>query len=393
MKLFKYTAVALAALVAVACQKEEAKTQAVPADGLTAPVLNAHANIIVDEATLANEVTFSWSAVDYGYPAAVSYGLFAVYGDSEPYQIGESYTTSYTLTKEVLNNALVQPKGLAVPEDTTSTVFFYVTSGISSNSPEFDTKSAAISVDITTIKSTSTPWIRRPLYIAGNFQGWAPDKGGPVIWETEENSDVYEGLVHLGDGAGTQYANASGLCEFKFCVEPSWTGNLGGTVDALTNADNPANITTPAGLYWVSVKLEADHASGSVKLTPVTKIGAIGTAVGSWDVDLDLSLDGLPTDPSDGEYETKYFEAMRAQTWSGIYNGSDGGEFKFRLNGAWDTNWGGADLGHLTVGGDNCVTTLTGNLKFAINFRGDVAALAEDSTNPSPISASVTQVE
>ena len=68
--------------------------------------------------------------------------------------------------------------------------------------------------------------------------------------------------------------------------------------------------------------------------------------------------------------------------------GCQGGEFKYRLNQAWDTNWGG-DINHLTLGGDNIVTDLTGNVRFNINFHGDIAALAADDTNPSPISGSV----
>lgn len=78
---------------------------ALPADEVVAPVMNDMTSIVVDEDNLNNEVTFTWSEVDYGYPAEVTYSLFANYQDVD-YQIGQSYTPSYTITKENLNNAL-----------------------------------------------------------------------------------------------------------------------------------------------------------------------------------------------------------------------------------------------------------------------------------------------
>jgi hypothetical protein len=54
-------------------------------------------------------------------------------------------------------------------------------------------------------------------------------------------------------------------------------------------------------------------------------------------------------------------------------------------------NWGGT-LEHLVQGGGN-LTAPSGKVRFSINFRGDIPALAEDATNPSPISATVEQVE
>ena len=100
MKFLKYFSIAAAALLSFSCQQVD-KTFATPADEIAKPVLNAHADIVVDEATLASDVTFTWSAVDYGYPAQVAYNLYAVYGEAE-IQLGQSYTTSYTMTKDML---------------------------------------------------------------------------------------------------------------------------------------------------------------------------------------------------------------------------------------------------------------------------------------------------
>ncbi len=165
MKFLRYVSCAVAALALFACQEVE-KTCAVAPDAVVAPVLDEHSDILVDADNLSSEVTFTWRAADYGYPAAVAYALYCVYGEEEPYQVGESASTSYTLSKETLNNALVNSKGLNVPADETSTVFFYVESSISTaQESAYTKKSNVIGLDITTVKSTSAPWIRRPLYV------------------------------------------------------------------------------------------------------------------------------------------------------------------------------------------------------------------------------------
>ena len=387
MKFLKYITLAVIAFAGIACQ-EDAKMQAKPIEEVAAPVLNTHSDILINANNLNSEVTFSWSEVDYGYPASVAYGLFATYGEATV-QIAESYTTSYTITKEALNNTLVSEKGLALPEEAESEISMYVTANIGTGDTYLLT-SAPITLKVTTVPSSSAPWVRRPLYIAGNFQGWAPDAQGPVLWETAEWSDVYEGLVYLGSAEGTaNFIADDGLCHFKFCPNPNWTGNLGGDPENFTTEGDPAHITAEDGLYWVKVTLNPEHTTGSVKLTPVDCISVIGGAVGGWETtnDLKMELAGMPT-AGDADFDAKYYDAMRNQVWTAVMPGCAGGEFKYRLNQAWDTNWGG-DINHLTPGGDNIVTDLTGNVRFNINFHGDIAALAADDTNPSPISGSV----
>ncbi len=388
MKFLKYISMFAAAALLFSCYEDD-KVTAMPADEVASPVMNEMTNIVVDEENLANEVTFSWSSVDYGYPAEVTYSLFANYQDVD-YQIGQSYTTSYTITKENLNNMLVDTKGLAVPEHATSTVFFYVVSNISSGDT-YAKRSNAIQLDITTIKSTAAPWVRRPLFIAGNFQGWDPGARGPVLWENGENSDVYEGLVYLGAGSNTANKQDDGLCHFKFCIENSWAGNLGGDPENFTNEGDPAHLLAEEGLYWIKVTLLNNRTTGSVKLTPVECIGVVGDAVGSWDNDVVLQPAGIP-EVGDEDYDNKYYAAMRAQTFTGVCESAVAGNFKYRLNHDWATNWGG-DLAHLTQGGADIANSLTGKVRFSINFRGDIDALAEDMTNPSPISGTVEQAE
>ena len=372
MKFLKYFSIAAAALLAFSCQEVD-KTYAAPADEVVAPVLNAHADIVVDEDTLANNVTFTWSEVDYGYPAQITYSLYVVYGQKEV-QLGQSFTTSYTMTKEALNNILVDEKGLGLEADAVSMITLYVTSSISNNSPAYIKKSESITFNITTIAATTAPWIRRYIHVPGNHQGWAPDSA-PILWETGEDSGKYEGLVYLVN-ADDPTANV----EFKFTQGPNWDVNLGGSVTAMTpGGDNIIIEGANSGAYWITVEAAADFSSGSVSLKKAGAVNVIGGAVGGWDVVNDLVL--TCTD-------------VNGQVWSGVCDNCAGGEFKFRLTGGdfeanpWAMNWGG-DMAHLVPGGDNCTTDLSGKVRFTINFRGDIPALAEDATNPSPIFATV----
>lgn len=375
MKFLKYFSIAAATLLAFSCQEVD-KTFAAPAEEVQNPVLNTHADIVVEEATLANNVTFTWSEVDYGYPAQVTYSLYVAYAGAEA-QLGQSFTTSYTLTKEALNNFVVDPKGLAVPVEEESEISFYVTSSISSNanSAAYTKKSNSIALKITTIEATTAPWIRRYIYVPGNHQGWAP-ADAPVLWETGEDSFKFEGLVNLVNAE-----DATADCEFKFTQFPNWDVNLGGSVDSMT--PNGDNLKVPGGLYWISVETVEDFSSGSVKLKKAGAISVIGSAVGGWEVANDFALTSTNTN---------------AQVWEGVLDNCAGGEFKFRLTGGdfeanpWEMNWGG-DLKHLVPGGDNCKTDLTGKVKFSICFRGDIPALAEDATNPSPFFATVEAAE
>ncbi|MDE7305072.1 MAG: SusE domain-containing protein [Alistipes sp.] len=388
MKFLRYVSCAAAALALFACQEVE-KTCAVAPDAVVAPVLDEHSDILVDADNLSTEVTFTWRAADYGYPAAVSYALYCVYGEEDPWQVGESASTYYTLTKEALNNALVNSKGLNVPADETSTVFFYVVSSISTDpQSDYTKKSNVVALDITTVKSTSAPWIRRPLYVPGGHQGWTPATA-PVLWENGENSDVYEGLVYL-----VPSDTEAKVCGFKFTDQPGWDGgNFGSNPDAFENSGGSSDLTTEPGTYWVKVTLAADHSTGSVKLTPVSAISVIG-AYNSWgDDDVEMTLAGLPEDYTAEGAEAAHIAAVNAQIWECTIPGFTGGGFKFRFNHDWGYNWGGANLEHLDYNGGDCSTDLMGSVRFAIDFHGDIAALAEDATNPSPISATVAKVE
>lgn len=390
MKFLRYISAAALSLLAFGCQDVE-KTVALPADKVVAPVMNAHADIVVVEEELSNEVTFTWSAADYGYPAPVAYSVYCTYGEAV-YQLGEAYATYYTTTKETLNNTLVAKTGLQLPAAETSEIGLYVVASISDNKADYEKKSNVITLNITTMESTAASWMRRKVYVPGAHQGWSPATA-PVLWETGENTDVYAGPVLLATASGAD------VCDFKFTTAPDWSAgaNLGTDLDALVNDGGSGNLQTPAGLYWVEVTLKADHSTGRATLTPISCIGVIGTAVGGWGDadDVVMTLAGMPA-ADDADYEAKFNAAVNAQVWEGVCENTLADEFKFRLNHAWVYSWGldaSGSLDHLSSNnGANIVSPYSGRVRFAIDFRGDIDALANDPSNPSPVSATIEQL-
>lgn len=155
-----------------------------------------------------------------------------------------------------------------------------------------------------------TPFLSAPavIYIAGDYMlndkdkapnNWTPDKS-PKLYSATRN-DIYVGYVYLNT-------------EFKVCPKPAWDGDMGGSDGKLSGGDN---IRTTPGFYWMEVDLNKK----TYKTTPVS-IGIIGSAVyGNWDKDLALT------------YDTKNNVLSVTDTFTK-------GEFKFRQDGAWGTQFG-----------------------------------------------------
>lgn len=147
----------------------------------------------------------------------------------------------------------------------------------------------------------------------------------------------------------------------------------------------------------MEVTLTPDHSTGRATLTPIDCIGVIGTAIGGWGDadDVVMTLAGMPEE-GDADYEAKFNAAVNAQIWEGVCENTLADEFKFRLNHAWVYSWGldaSGSLEHLSSNnGANIVSPYSGRVRFAIDFHGDIDALGNDPSNPSPVSAVVEQL-
>lgn len=121
-KVLNIIAAALAFVSAVSCTIKGA--DAFPHTP-TAPVVDAHADILVTEATKAEDVVFTWSKARYIDADVLRYDFHAVYEETDVVLASEleglAYITTKTLFLEKLNAAL------PLAENSTSTISFYVT--------------------------------------------------------------------------------------------------------------------------------------------------------------------------------------------------------------------------------------------------------------------------
>lgn len=153
------------------------------------------------------------------------------------------------------------------------------------------------------------------LYTPGNSNGW--NQGASQMLKFDNG--VFKGFAYLDGG-------------FKFTNQPDWNGtNYGDGGDGVLSTDGGAgNLNAPeAGLYYCEVNVD----ELTYTITKVNSWGMIG-GFNSWGGDEALT-------PSDNFL-----------VWNGTLTLGDASEWKFRANGGWDINLGGAES-NLWFGGDN----------------------------------------
>ena len=165
------------------------------------------------------------------------------------------------------------------------------------------------------------------VYIAGTADGWSGN-GGKLASVKDAND--YYGFI-----------NATG--EFKIQKnQGSWATNWGGTNGTLVAGGS--NIAAN-GFVYVNANLN----NMTYSVTPITSMGIIGDAFNAdWATEAPLTYNA----------ETGAWEA------TGVV--LNAGSIKFRANGAWDINFGGA-LDNLTINGDN-ITVEAGTYNVALNL-------------------------
>lgn len=174
--------------------------------------------------------------------------------------------------------------------------------------------------------------------VGGAYNNWGatPD----FMLEYDPFSDVFRGLVTLIDG------------EMKFRMNNDWGTNWGddgvdGTLDL-----NGANIVVTAGTYFATV----DMNDLTYELEPVNNVwGLVGGAYNDWGATAD---------------------AQFKRDWSKPFNDVwildnvtlIDGEYKFRSNNDWGTNYGDSDGdGVLELNGGN-LNTAAGTYSFVLDF-------------------------
>jgi hypothetical protein len=185
-----------------------------------------------------------------------------------------------------------------------------------------------------------TPFEPQPawVYAVGEFQGW--------------NREGNYGIVSLLDnGTYITYINFPNA-NSAFLILPdnssSWDHKWGSDDGIHLIKDGGADIKSPgAGWYRVTVNLT----DLTISMKEFGSVGVVGT-INNWGDNPDI-----PTVYNPQEHR---FEAT-------ITSAAGNDEIKFRLNSAWDTNWGGKD-GVAWLGGDNIQIAAAGTYLVTIDF-------------------------
>ncbi len=165
--------------------------------------------------------------------------------------------------------------------------------------------------------------------------GW---DGPDIMLEFDQYSNTFKTVTTLAEG------------EIKFRLNNAWDLNYGGENGILS--ENGSNIAVTAGNYIVSVSL----ADNTYTLEPIDDIwGVVGSATpNGWDgPDLQMTKDWSQPD---------------ANIW--VINRANlaDGEMKFRLNNAWDVNYGSDNAdGNLQLNGGN-IPVSAGAYKIRFNL-------------------------
>jgi len=180
--------------------------------------------------------------------------------------------------------------------------------------------------------------------VGGAYNNWGatPD----FALEYDPYSDVFRGIVTLIDG------------EMKFRMNNDWGTNWGDNGNDGTLELNGANIVVTAGIYIATV----DMNNLTYTLEPIDYVwGLVGGAYNNW---------GATPDAQFKRDWSKPFETIWILENVTLIDG----EFKFRANNDWGTNYGdNGNDGTLELNGAN-ISTTAGTYTFTLDFT--------DSANP-----------
>jgi hypothetical protein len=174
--------------------------------------------------------------------------------------------------------------------------------------------------------------------VGGAYNNWGatPD----FMLEYDQYSDVFRGIVTLIDG------------EMKFRMNNDWGTNYGDNGADGTLEDGSANIVVTAGVYIATVNLK-DLTYSLEKIDHVW--GLVGGAYNNWGATADAKFKRDWSKPFNDVWVLNNVTLID-------------GEYKFRANNDWVTNFGdnGGD-GVLENGGANLVT-VAGTYNFVLDF-------------------------
>lgn len=336
---FAFAMVALLSLFS--CEKDETRAilkDDVSASSVSAPTANAA--IVLNRDNQDAVTVFTWTAVDYGFQASITYTLQAVYNDVTEVQLAEgSNILTASISASSLNKKLI---AAGVVGGTTVPLKIRVISNVQGNS-SLATLGSEVNVTVATYSDKKTyDWI----YLVGNFQGWNAGAPNDSI-KSEIGAKLYEGYVFMT----TTDADIQG----KFNQHKGWdTGfcwGLGASAGVLSNDGGAGNIPFASPAVAGTYHLTADL-NGLTYSKELFEVGIIGSAT-----------------PTSWGSDTKLKYNNELDVWElGSIALTGGGEIKFRKNSAWDIAWGGT-LDALSTSGGNIAVATSGNYSVTLDLK------------------------
>ncbi|MEZ4899397.1 MAG: SusE domain-containing protein [Saprospiraceae bacterium] len=280
--------------------------------------------VITEDKAQASFSTFTWTPVEYGFQAAVSYNLEVDLASSnfgDPVSLGITNTTNMSVINDKINGILL---GKGIGGGVKTTMAARVTATV--NPDVAPVVSEPLTFDVTPYEAEI---VYAVLHVPGNYQGWNPADDLTVIYD-QKNNGKYEGFINFPDPN----------TEFKFTDGPSWDVNYGDTgADGTLDANGDNIFAAEAGYY----RLKVDKSALTYSMLR-TDWGLIGSATpAGWDADQNMTYD-----PATG-------------IWS-ITLDLVAGEIKFRANDDWAVNLGDNDANKkMEYDGSNIIIDEAGN--------------------------------
>lgn len=324
--IFKIPIIALIAMLSWACESDDdqAVAQAVTAPKLVTP----NTDVILDQALEDNPaLTIVWDHANYDVATSINYTIEIAKAATDfeaPITAGITTDRFFAWTVGELNNNAILA---GLEGGTEGSLEIRVTSSLGTE--DFGEQTSNVLIVTTTPYSTVIPLTHLFLVGNGTAAGWNPDNNNQAIIRNPDNDNEFSFTGRIG-GEGTLY---------KFLTSNQWApqyGSDGGTGLAFRPTDgdpDPAPLDSGAdGYYTVNLNIEdltiniANFDESGA--TDYGSIGLIGDSTpDGWDSDQDLTQSTF--DP-----HVWYIKGIQL---------NDGGA-KFRVDDAWDTNWGGPNF-------------------------------------------------
>ena len=307
-------------------------------DGVAAEVSLVAETLELDPTNPTGEVALiTWTPARLVYGEEVSYNVYLVAGEGEPYLLAEGLTElNYSTTIDALNEAIVAAGGAEAAD---VPVRFIVEAVCESLPGGVEASSAAMTV------KTYLSTFPDVLYIPGSHQGWDPATA-PTLAHSSAVKGYYEGIVDL------RTADCTGV-EVKFCPVPKWENDFGGVVTVggkdgvYVNASGSVgvsdNIKVPSGKYVIMLNKKLNK----ISMVSIASVGVIGTAVGGWSDEITMNWN---------EQTNVFTTEVNLVP----------GEYKFRLNNDWD--YSVDDTYGVNGGGGNLNTSNEGNYRIMLDM-------------------------